>query len=65
MKKTGFCLFLSVFFALSAGILEAQRLTGTIRGTVTDEEGEPLPGVTIEIESPALIGGAQTVLTPA
>ena len=68
MKKSQAFLFLILFgvlFALSGAFLEAQRLTGTIRGTVTDEGGEPLPGVSVEIKSPALIGGAQTDLTPA
>jgi len=68
MRKRSFCrfvVFLGLLIVLSAGILEAQRLTGIIRGTVTDEGGEPLPGVTIEVKSPALIGGAQTALTPA
>jgi len=68
MKKTRAFLFLVLFgvlFTLGSAVLEAQRLTGTIRGMVTDEEGEPLPGVTVEIKSPALIGGAQTALTPA
>ena len=31
------------------------RQTGVINGTVTDEEGVPLPGVSVSIESPALI----------
>jgi hypothetical protein len=68
MKKPQVCLSLVVFvllFVLAGSVLEAQRLTGIIRGTVTDEGGEPLPGVNIEIKSPALIGGAQTALTPA
>jgi len=68
MKKPQVCLSLVVFvllFLLAGTVLEAQRLTGTIRGLVTDEGGEPLPGVTIEIKSPALIGGTQTALTPA
>jgi len=68
MKKSQAFLFLILFgvlFALSGAFLEAQRLTGTIRGTVTDEEGEPLPGVSVEVKSPALIGGAQTAQTPA
>jgi len=68
MKKARFSLFLVLFgllFVLSTGTLEAQRLTGTIRGTATDEGGELLPGVTIEVKSPALIGGTQTAVTPA
>ncbi len=50
------------FFASGA---EAQRLTGTIRGTVSDETEAVLPGVTVEIESPALIGGVQSTDTSA
>ena len=30
--------------------------TGTIRGTVTDQQNLPLPGVTVTISSPALQG---------
>ncbi len=48
------------FFASGA---QAQKLTGTIRGTVSDETGAILPGVTMDIESPALIGGVQRMST--
>jgi Carboxypeptidase regulatory-like domain/TonB dependent receptor-like, beta-barrel len=68
MKKSRAYLFLVLFgvlLTMGAAVLEAQRLTGIIRGTVTDEGGEPLPGVTVEVQSPALIGGIQTALTPA
>src|SRR4030042_2889931 len=68
MKKPQVCLSLVVFvlmFLLAGTALEAQRVAGIIRGTVTDEGGEPLPGVSIEVKSPALIGGVQTALTPA
>jgi len=34
----------------------AQRRTGSIRGTVKDESGEPLPGVAVELKGPALMG---------
>ncbi len=68
MKKSAaipaFVVFAVLFF-LGTSVLHAQRLTGTIRGTVTDEGGEPLPGVNIEVASPALIGGAKTEVTPA
>ena len=43
----------------------AQRLTGSIQGTVKDETGEFLPGVTVEISSPALIGGVKSIITSA
>ncbi len=54
-----------ILFSTFPNNVSAQRLTGTIRGTVTDEGGELLPGVTVELTSPALIGGAQTDVTPA
>ena len=41
----------------------AQRLTGNIVGTVTDESGAPLPGVAVEISSPSLMGGARSQTT--
>lgn len=37
-------------------ILNAQRQTGSVKGTVTDAEGTPLPGVTITVSGPSLIG---------
>jgi hypothetical protein len=37
--------------------------TGTIQGRVTDAQGAILPGVTVTITSPALIGGAQSQTT--
>ena len=48
---------------LTAGLLQAQRLTGRIIGNVTDEEGAPLPGVTVELSSPALMGGVHSQVT--
>ena len=37
--------------------------TGGIGGQVTDTTGGALPGVTVEVSSPALIGGAQVAFT--
>ncbi len=34
----------------------AQKRTGTIRGTVKDEAGEPLPGVMVELRGEAMMG---------
>jgi hypothetical protein len=34
---------------------------GTIAGTIRDVQGAVLPGVTVEVTSPALIGGRNTV----
>jgi hypothetical protein len=41
---------------IALGTASAQRLTGKITGVATDEQGAPLPGVAVEISSPALMG---------
>lgn len=41
----------------------AQVLTGTLIGTVKDEQGGALPGAIVRVTSPALIGGPLTVTT--
>lgn len=41
----------------------AQTTTGRLMATATDESGSVLPGVTVTIDSPALIGGARTRVT--
>jgi hypothetical protein len=44
---------------LVVGVCQAQTTTGRITGRVTDSGGQALPGVSVSIQSPALIGGAQ------
>ncbi len=53
-------LLISILFLVHEGW--SQKRTGTIRGTVKDEEGNPLPGVTVEIRGEALMG-TRTVIT--
>jgi hypothetical protein len=43
----------------------AQSITGTITGRAQDSSGAMLPGVTVSITSPAMIGGARTAVTDA
>ena len=43
--------------------LAAQSLTGALIGTVKDAQGGILPGAIVKVNSPALIGGVQTVAT--
>ncbi len=49
-----------VFILLAVDQGFAQKRTGTIRGSVKDEAGEPLPGVTAELKGPALMGTRST-----
>jgi hypothetical protein len=46
---------LFVFAGIFPLAAKAQLTTGTLRGFVADLQGEPLPGVTIELESEALM----------
>lgn len=64
-KKSLSVLLFGIALFLIASPGYAQRLTGSIQGTVKDETGEFLPGVTIEISSPALIGGIKSLVTSA
>jgi hypothetical protein len=41
----------------------AQSVSSTIQGTVRDESGGALPGVVVEVSSPALIGGTTSLVT--
>ena len=59
----GVCLFLVLNLVWLSGLSFAQRVTGKIVGKVTEEEGTPLPGVTVEISSPSLMGGVHSQVT--
>ena len=56
---------LTLCFLLFSAFLTAQGTfqTGTISGKVVDNEGNPLPGVTVTITSEALIKGTQSAIT--
>jgi hypothetical protein len=56
-------LIIPILLFISASSLSyGQILTGKITGVVTDEEGSPLPAVTIEASSPSFMG-QQTAVT--
>jgi len=46
---------------IGAAVLPAQETTGTLRGFVTDDKGENLPGVTIEVTSLSLMSPRATL----
>jgi hypothetical protein len=54
------------FLVLSVGLIStafAQRQTGSIAGRATDNEGAPLPGATVILSGPALMGTLSYVTT--
>ncbi|HUP49640.1 MAG TPA: carboxypeptidase-like regulatory domain-containing protein, partial [Thermoanaerobaculia bacterium] len=46
-----FVLVVFAFLVLAAGSLQAQTVTGTMQGRVTDRSGASLPGVTVTIRN--------------
>lgn len=52
---------LMIVILLAPLAFSQSRETGSITGTVTDESGSPLPGVTVTISSPSLMGTRSTV----
>ena len=48
---------------VAGGMPLAQTLTGTLEGTVKDAQGGVLPGASVRLTSPALTGGAATLVT--
>ncbi len=56
-KNPSHILFASLFLLMFAASFSfGQIITGKIEGVVTDDEGVPLPGVTVEAISPAAMG---------
>ena len=61
--KRRFCASIVVGLMLVARLSQAQVLTGTLSGTVKDESGGVLPGASVRLSSPALIGGTSSTVT--
>jgi outer membrane receptor protein involved in Fe transport len=58
-------LFVGLAF-ITVGAVRAQSiLDGKLTGTITEVSGDPLPGVAIEVTSPALISGKRATITSA
>ncbi|MGE0641162.1 MAG: TonB-dependent receptor [Thermoanaerobaculia bacterium] len=50
-------------FALAGSAWAQSKTTSALTGTVVDDSGAAIPGATVQIASPALIGGARTTLS--
>ena len=61
MKKLRPVLLLALSALLLTGTLPAQRSTGQIFGIVSDDQGAPLPGVSVTAKGPRLVGSATSV----
>lgn len=59
VRKSFLFLFALLILSMCAPVF-AQKETGVIQGTISDVDGQPLPGVTVTAASPAQIGGSQT-----
>ena len=59
-----FTLALSVCVLLLVPVAMFAQTTGTVEGTITDQSGAPLPGVSVELTSPNL-QGTRTAVTSA
>ncbi|MCJ7680243.1 MAG: carboxypeptidase-like regulatory domain-containing protein, partial [Candidatus Aminicenantes bacterium] len=55
MKLKSLVFFLVVILLCSGFAFSQSRDTGAIEGTVLDDEGVPLPGVTVSLTSPNLM----------
>ena len=65
MRKIIPSLVLALCLTLALGTTSpAQELTGSIKGTISDNDGNPLPGVLVKAASAALMG-TQSSITPA
>ncbi len=55
-------LFASLLMGVLGAVLNAQVIqTGALRGVVNDDEGKPLPGVSVTVTSPSLLGSESAV----
>ncbi|MBM3295536.1 MAG: TonB-dependent receptor [Candidatus Aminicenantes bacterium] len=65
MTKRWLSVLFGAIFLFSGQAWSQQLQTGTIRGTVTEESGTPLPGVAVTATGPRLIGQVTAVTNEA
>ena len=58
-RRLWLCLLAALLWASNPRAITAQGLTGTLIGTVTDEQGAVAVGALVQVSSPALIGGPE------
>ena len=66
MRFRGYYLLFATLLLLSPSLAHAQiGQTAVLQGSVTDGSGAPIPGATVTVTSPALIGGPRTAVSDA
>ena len=63
--STALCLLLLLVGVCVDPVRAQAILEGKVTGTVTSEDGAPLPGASVEIASPALLAGTRSATTSA
>jgi carboxypeptidase family protein len=58
--KTRFLITFLLLLVFTGTVFGQGQQTATLQGTVTDSQGAPLPGVTVTVKSPALMGTRTT-----
>jgi len=61
MKIKSIVVLLAFLLILSPLVFSQSKETGAIVGTIVDDEGTPLPGVTVALTSPAIMGEKSAV----
>ncbi|MBM3772561.1 MAG: TonB-dependent receptor [Acidimicrobiia bacterium] len=62
-EPAALCLVAALALACSVGVSASAQDVGAIRGTVQDNTGAVLPGVTVVLSNPGVIGGNQQAVT--
>ena len=65
MRKQGFVSGITALLVVASSLSAAAQGTGAIRGTVLDDGGLVLPGATVSLSNPGVIGGDQEIVTDA
>lgn len=55
-KKKHFLILIAILTTATLSLATAEEPTGTLKGIITDGQGHPLPGATVYISSPSLLG---------
>ena len=55
-KRFSFITVIILALVVLTGTVSAQTITGTIKGVVSDQDGKPIPGATVTVEGPAMMG---------